>query len=731
MKTPSIAVLLCIVAIHLGFSQSHTEQLADHYERIRSFHPRLEGSGGENETLTYIEEVASARGLALSTRDFGALDDAHSFSRNARVNLPGVMPGELFILVPLNHAPGAPPSTDGSVNIAAALTLLELFAGESERPSLSFIFLGADTSERALGTRLFLEETVTGGRSAALYLDVSGPGRRVTLELGGSAPPAPRWLAEAGVSALVASGLPRRQHLSSLQVARSPLARPSVLDAYLERDIPALRLRDATAGPAFSTEARPVLEAEWAQGYVTFLVEVIRRAAPPQTQRWDRHYLYATVGDGVFFVGEQAYLVLLLAVLASPIIYGLAFRRRLRRYATLVARNAWALLVLAVLAFFFFFVATALMRGIMDFRDFPTLWQYAPGSYFILKLLVSVFLFAIVFQSLRGLPFPRNGSFYSAAAIFLLFVDIVLLSVFDIAFTFYFLWAFLFAFLFSLTRRPWLKALVLMATPVWIIVGLGELFAAGELSAAEALLLAPVTGNLIFAVVLLPFLLMLIRVDLMLHRRLRLPRGAALRATIMGSAAAAVLFALALVFLEPYSPERPQPVEATEVIDLVSGTHRLELRSPAPLDGLILARGAATYALDGAGRSHSVDLTGIPQPISVATARAEFLSRSRRSLTVGTELSPYLLEVSLSSADEILIFDADFPVSTDGEGRRAEFAVGPFPPNPLTVNFTVPRDIHTVAEIELVSNETIMPLESRVERFELQPRTRVIETVSP
>jgi hypothetical protein len=731
MKTPSIAVLLCIVAIHLGFSQSHAEQLADHYERIRSFHPRLEGSAGEDETLSYIEEVAAARGLALSTRDFGALDDAHSFSRNARVNLPGVVPGRLFILVPVNHAPGAPPSADGSVNIAAALTLLELWAEESGRPSLSFVFLGADTAERALGTRLFLEQTVTGGRSAALYLDVSGPGERVTLELGGSGPPAPRWLAEAGVRALVESGLPRRQHLSSLQVARSPLARPTVLDAYLERDLPALRLRDASAGPAFTSEGRPVLEAEWARGYVTFLEEVTGRAAPPETRRWDRHYLYATVGEGVFFVGEQAYLVLLLAVLASPIIYGLAFRRRLRRYATLVARNAWALLVLAVLAFFFFFVATALMRGIMDFRDFPTLWQYAPGSYFILKLLISVLLFAVVFQSLRGLPFPRNGSFYSAAAIFLLFVDIVILSVFDIAFTFYFLWAFLFAFLFSLTRRPWLKALVLLATPVWIIVGLVELFAAGEVSAAEALLLAPVTGNLIFAVVLLPFLLMLIRVDLMLHRRLRLPHGATLRATITGSAAAAVLFALALVFLEPFSPERPQPVEATEVIDLVSGTHRLELRSPAPLDGLILTRGDATYAVDGGGRSHVVDLTGIPRPITVDTARAEFLSRSRRSLTVGTELSPYLLELSLSSADEILIFDADYPVSTDGEGRRAEFAVGPFPPNPLTVNFTVPRDIHTVAEIELVSNETIMPLESRVDGFELHPRTRIIATVSP
>jgi hypothetical protein len=224
---------------------------------------------------------------------------------------------------------------------------------------------------------------------------------------------------------------------------------------------------------------------------------------------------------------------------------------------------------------------------------------------------------------------------------------------------------------------------------------------------------------------------MLIRLDLMLHRRLRLPHGATLRATVLGSAAAAVLFASALVFLEPFSPERPQPVSATEVIDRISGIHRLELTSPAPLDGLLLRRGAATYAVSSDTRSYAVDLSGRPEPISVSTGRQEFLSRSRRSVSVRSALRPYRVDVVLSSADEILIFDADFPVSTDAEARRAEFAIGPFPPNPLTVNFTVPRDIHTVAEIELYSLETVVPVRSQDESFELSSRTRVIESVSP
>ncbi len=699
---------------------------------MRGFHPRLEGSEGEERTLSYLEQVLEQHSVSLSARDFSALADGHSFSHVATATLPGVMPGRVLLIVPLNHAPGVSPDSDGSVSLAGAIALLEAIAGDSNRPSLSFVFLGADAGDRHLGTRLLLsgmedqEE-----QTAVVYLDVEAPGRRLTVQLGAADVPAPRWLAEPAVRALAASRLPRRQHLSSLQVARSPLAPETVLGSYLERGVPAVRIHDPAPGPAFADPSEPELTEEWAAAYVDFLEEVVRGAAPPPNASWDRHYIYGVLSDSVFFVGERSYLILLLAVLASPIIYGIAFRSRLVRYVQLVTRHMWALVVLAGLTFLFFFIATALIRGIMDFRDFPTLWQYAPGPYFVLKLLLSIFLFAIVFQSIRGLPFPRNGSFYSASAIFLLFFDVVLLSVFDIAFTFYFLWGFLFAFFFSLARSPWLKLLFLLAAPAWLIIGGAELFAAGELSAAEGLLLSPVSGNLIFAFILLPFLLMLIRIDLMLHRRLRLPHGATLRAIILGSAAAAVLFASALVFLDPFSPERPQPVEAVEVVDLTAGEHRLELSSPAPLEGLVVSRGAASFEINTTARRHSLSLAGNPKPVSLSTSANEFLSRSRRSVLVDSSLEPRDVLVAISSPQEILIFDSQFPTEESDSGRLVRFAIGPFPPNPLEVSFTVPRELPTRIDLEFWSRETAFPIESAEPRFRLRTSTRVLQSLSP
>jgi hypothetical protein len=741
MKTPSAIVLLLIVAIHFAFSQSRDAsevgevsagRVMEHYRAMRSFHPRLEGSEGEERTLVYLEQVLEPYDISLATRDFSGLEDSHSFSRIATARLPGVMPGRVLIIVPLNHAADVSTDSDGSVSLAGAIALLEALAEDSNRPSLSFVFLGADVGDRQLGSRLLLSDMEQQEeQTAAVYLDVEAPGQRLSVQLGGADIPAPRWLAEPALRALARSGLPRRQHLSSLQVARSPLAPETVLGSYLERGVPAVRIHDPAPGPAFADPAERELTAEWAAAYVDFLEEAVRGAAPPPTASWDRHYIYGVVSDSVFFVGERSYLILLLAVLASPIIYGIAFRSRLVRYVRLVARHMWALVVLAGLMFLFFFIATALIRGIMDFRDFPTLWQYAPGPYFLLKLLISIFLFAIVFQSIRGLPFPRNGSFYSASAIFLLFFDIVLLSVFDIAFTFYFLWGFLFAFFFSLPRSPWLKLLFLLAAPAWLIIGGAELFAAGELSAAEGLLLSPVSGNLIFAFVLLPFLLMLIRIDLMLHRRLRLPHGSTLRAIILGSAAAAVLFASALVFLDPFSPERPQPVDAVEVVDLTAGEHRLELSSPAPLDGLVVSRGGASFEIESATRRHSLLLAGSPEPVSLSATANEFLSRSRRSILVDSSLEPSEVLVAVTSPQEILIFDSQFPTENVDSGRLVRFAIGPFPPNPLEISFTVPRELPTRIDLELVSRETAFPVESTEPRFRLRTRTRVLQSLSP
>src|SRR6056297_1713105 len=167
MKTPSAIVLLLIVASHFAFSQSRdasevgqtpADRVMEHYRAMRSFHPRLEGSEGEERTLSYLEQVLEPYEISMATRDFSALEDGHSFSRVATATLPGVMPGRVLLIVPLNHAADVSPDSDGSVSLAGAVALIEALAEDSNRPGLSFVFLGADVADRHLGSRLLLSD---------------------------------------------------------------------------------------------------------------------------------------------------------------------------------------------------------------------------------------------------------------------------------------------------------------------------------------------------------------------------------------------------------------------------------------------------------------------------------------------------------------------------------------------------------------------------------------------
>ena len=57
-------------------------------------------------------------------------------------------------------------------------------------------------------------------------------------------------------------------------------------------------------------------------------------------------------------------------------------------------------------------------------RGFPDLWTYAPLEFLAPEGLHRPLPLRGLYNVFRRLPFPRNGSFYSAAALFFLLVDI-------------------------------------------------------------------------------------------------------------------------------------------------------------------------------------------------------------------------------------------------------------------------------------------------------------------
>jgi hypothetical protein len=263
--------------------------------------------------------------------------------------------------------------------------------------------------------------------------------------------------------------------------------------------------------------------------------------------------------------------------------------------------------------------------------------------------------------------------------------------VINISFTYYFLWAFVFGLLFA--ASPWrpLKLLAFLASPYWIVRTVVELFSLPVLRFTRFVLLSSVWGNLLLAVALLPFILMLTRLRMVVpmfrisDRRTRQVASAAVFA--------AVLVGLAVLFLSysPYGPKRPQPITASFLLDSDGGRRVLLLESPAPLGRLTVWDGQRFTAVNTRTRTWRQDLPEAERLLVTRVSEQGFLDRRNITLDLQPRGEPVGVHLALASPEEFVLYDASFPYQREPDGRRYDLLIGANPPLPLPVQVTVPQ----------------------------------------
>ncbi|MFW6355513.1 MAG: hypothetical protein ACOC2Y_02225 [Spirochaetota bacterium] len=680
-----------------------------HAEAVRATFPRPEASPGEAALVDYVMDVCERHGLRASVLDFSESDRGHSFSRVIEVVVPGDLPGTVMLVAPINHPDGVSADEDRSASVAAALAVMEAAARESEadtsaraHPTYRFLFPGAeygDDPEYPRGSRRFLSDYFAEEPHALLYLDVTR--LPISIASGGEGSVSPAWLLRDVVDAAWETGITPRVLASLNQLHRVGISdAPGRLEPYLMDGIPAIYLssgEDGLTPPEVSEVAVRLAQmtTTWAEAY---------RAGVPD--RWDRHYLYFQLGRRQIVIHEGVYIVALLVVLASTLLYSLLFHRRFVRYLRTIWRNLWNVPVLFLLVFGFLTAGTYLLELSLFLRGFPTIWHHYPGAYFAFKITFSFFLFSVAAQLLRHLPLSKNGSFYSAAALFVLFVDIILFSALSLSFSYYFVWAYVWAFFFSVLRFRGLKAAVFALAPFFIIRVAVEVLRIPELRLAEALLLSS-TGDLLLSFVILPFLLMFIRLDYLIRHPVKGKRSFALRLASVVSGALLIGMVVFVVMSSPYSPANPQPIEAVERVDYPELERSLELSSPAPLGELQLLFAGEQREIDVSDRRYELTSNLLPDVLSVRLTYEDFLDRDRGRLVIDAPQPIEELSISFSSGEPMVLYDVSFPFAIAPDQRTAEVYVGKRPPLPLVVDFTVARG--TSPSIEVVAESNVHP----------------------
>ena len=694
------------------------------YAEEKDYYALLGDMHDEKAVLDFVGREIKDLGGKPETSDFSDFSGGHSFSYIIRAALPGLLPDTLIIAAPALSA-------GSGYNSGLALTLFRQSLAAKPPVSLIFLFLGGDGKtgfspeddsffprERALGTRLFLDSFFSEHPAAVLYLNFTGPPDKISCETGTRGIVAPSWMLTTASIAAGEAGVPFGIASNKNQMYRLRLAQgKSPAGEYLAAGIPAISLENGEGdGTAVS-----------ADGFCAFFKCYMEKVSGGIPADWDRLYFIFPFGKGLTILDEFFFIVLFLAIIGISLIFALVGHAHMRRYVKTFLRNFWNLPLILILSSLAFMAGTFLVRAVSALRNSPELWTHHPLVFFLAKASTAGFLIILVFHYLRGLPFAKNGSFYSASAIFFFLANVIVFTFIDIAFSFYFMWAYCAAVVFSMVRTRVLKYILLAASPIPFYFLIYNTFMAADKSLAGALVNSPILGNFLLGFIFYPFFLMFIRIDL-LSRHIHRHRSGRAFEVLMG--VCGVLAVLACAYTLSFNPwkDTRQPLSLEEYRDDSAGVRQLRLASPSPLGDFTMIFGDSSFPVSTGERDYSIALPGLGPSIQ-AVEVSDFLSRRTYSITLKPPLRPKKIGLTLSSDAAIVVYDANFPYSIDAAGRSAEVFIGEDPPLPLTIILTFPREEKVKARLTfwspLVSS---YPAEPEGKPFDIFRYSKTVES---
>ena len=675
------------------------EALIKHLETFASLHPREEGSGNESKALDYIKTVLSGLPYSIAEISLKNMEEYHSFSHILDIFKPGIKEDEIVLALPINSSP-ASRSEEASLLLAIVLTWLETLPQRETLPSIRVLFLGSETGsgeEYPLGSREYLKDYYPPGIGAFIYIDIPFAPEKLFLDSGTNRIITPPWLLTGFKNALRQQGIEAQSSGTLNQIYRLGYADSvSPIYWYMEAGYPALRV---TCGDTVR-KADPL---QWANLFIRTLDGFIAGFNESLPREWDTHYLLFTAGNKDIVISEGLYVIIILLVLFSALLYPVFRRRGLRRYLKSLKKDYWALPLLLGLLFLFLITGTALGRLILRLRNSADLWTHFAFMFFLLKTFLALFLLSFFFQWRRFLLFSYNSSFYSASALLFLLLSLIVTAVIDISLSFYFLWAFIFCFLFSIVPRLWLKILLFFLSLFWIIKAAYDIFSLPALRVSAVILFSWFKGNILLSMMILPFFMMLIRLDFLLRHPAKRKQKVLIRAISLLLGASSLALTGYLSLADPFSEAKPQIIRVSQNYTPESETSLLLLESGHSLGEFSIITGTEKREFsEKAARLSMPVITSLDFP-APEIQYSKFLDRVFYRLTFTLPGKPDSVNFKLrSEAGEIIIYDSNYPFSIQGTGETGEIHIGQNPPLPLYIEVTLPAALEIYADMEIL-----------------------------
>lgn len=708
------------------------DEIEDHFDFFKEHFPRHDGSGNEKRVITYIKTWLRENGLDFSVQRFERFADAHSFSENIVVSIPGAGVDSLLIVVPLNHPIDADPGGE-SWNPALGLGVLRyckayIDGGNTLPMGITVLFAGGEfvpDSPRQLGSELFLQTYYPEDDVGVIYFRIKSVPGRLIIKNGEDDFFSPYWIINRLAASFEESGVPYELGLEYTPLYRLGISNQvSAVNDYLRQELPAVEL---SSGPG---DARGGAErGEWLASFLYGLDSFTRKEDGRFPSDWDRHYIYFEFGNWNILVTEGVYIPLLIGIFTAILLFIFFFRRRMGKYRIVLIRKFWVVILLFLLICIFLLIGTYVIRGISAIRLYPDIWETRPLLFFLLKLSAALSLFFFLFRFVKRFPFPKIRSFYSASAIFLFFMLLLVVSVYNISLTYFFVWAFLWTVLFSVFQNRFAKMLCLIVASFSLLFAIYQLFHLRAVGGLRFIIPSPVYGDLFLSLILLPFILMIIRTVIAFHD------SAETELHVHGwvlYAFPVALFATLIVYcflFNPFSSDNPRQVRVREIINYELEERELTALSEAPLTTIMV--GAAEYGdITAPGTNRAVQYSDeLPELLEITYEKDEFLDRKYYTIFLQAEGNPISIKMVLQSRQPLVIYDSNFPFRMNPSDNTGEIFIGAFPPLPLEIEVVLPADIEADAQFIVEYFDPPYDLELSSENAEITTRTTCIKWI--
>jgi len=656
---------------------------------MQSLLPVLEGSENEKIALRFIETRLSLLKVSYTEKDFSKSTNSHSFSRIIDVLIPGEREETVVICIPLNSQSGSSGEIlDHSISIALGLAVIAEYQLNPPPVSVRVLFLGAERgndSSYPIGTRFFLDTFYPESPHVFLYLDIAGIPREIRVQTGSRELVSPLWMLTRMSQSFRDSKFPFQVSNTDTQVYRTGLSsRETSIAPILQAGYAALGL--SQEGKESSQLAEPEKIHALKQVLINFIISFY--AGFPE--EWDYHFLFFHNPFFDLVVPETEYVIILLFGCVLFIVLAFLRFREIRKYWDTLRKNILSIPVFFLFAFYLLLASSFILDGVLLIRDIPTLWMFHPVAFLLLKISLFLFFSTILFKFLKKLPFPRNGSFFSAASIFFTILSLLTITIINISFAYYFLWSLFCIVLFSMAKKPWLKIVFFFLAPLSLASIIADIFLAPYSSLCNIILFDKLSGNFLFAIIILPYALLLIRIRMLFRYTAAAFYKRRSFIFMVGALAILVSIGVFLFFFSPYSSEHPAEVKAVRTIDFDKKTNELAFDSPVPIPGIRIVEPDISGTIVLGKRSHSFYIPTVKDYLTTRLYTKAFLNRKTMTVSLGITGHISSIKAELSSDTPFELHDCNFPFQRIENGNSYRIFIGKTPPSELDCELTLP-----------------------------------------